>query len=78
MTRFVIDEPNFRALVRGEVIAVGSDIQIMVSSNIGWVKMFRAVLDAISPPMPETTRPNPPDPPQAREFLPNSKRSRRE
>lgn len=75
MTRFVVDETAFRQLVRGEVIG-GDDVQILLS-DIGWVKMFRAVLDAMSPPMPETTRPNPPDPPQAREFLPNPKRSRR-
>jgi hypothetical protein len=71
---FVLNEAGFRRLCRGEPLTV-DDPEIRLSTKIGWVKMIRAVLDAISPPAEtDPTRPGPPDPPEAREFLPNRRR----
>lgn len=65
--RIVIDERRFRRLVAGEPI-IERDVEVVIASPpIGWVKMVRAVLDAIAPPAGNAPR----DPPQAREFLPN-------
>jgi len=66
---FVLTERGFRRLVRGEPISVEGETEIKISDSIGWVKMFRAILDAIAPPLP-------PDPVEAREFLPRSGRRR--
>lgn len=66
-TRIIIDERRFRRLVAGEPI-IERDVEVVIASPpIGWVKMVRAVLDAIAP-APGNA---PSDPPQAREFLPN-------
>lgn len=67
--RIVIDERRFRRLVAGEPI-IERDVEVVIASPpIGWVKMVRAVLDAIAPPAGKGSDPR--DPPQAREFLPN-------
>jgi hypothetical protein len=62
--RVVLDERRFRRLVAGEVVsaAAGGERVELILSDIGWTAMLRAVCDAIEPP---------PDPPEAREFLPN-------
>jgi hypothetical protein len=72
--RIALDEQQFRRLVAGQVVSVsapaGSATQIqIILSDIGFAAMLRAVIDGIAP---EPGRPKgPPDPPQAREFLPN-------
>jgi hypothetical protein len=68
--RVVIGEAEFRELVAGREVRLGAsngDQVDAIISDIGWVKMFRAVLDGIQPG-------RPPDPPQAREFLPLRRR----
>jgi hypothetical protein len=71
--RIALDEAQFRRLVAGQVLTfkAGDQQQVEVQcilSAIGWPKILRAVLDGIAP---EPGRPKgPPDPPQAREFLP--------
>lgn len=67
MSRYTISEPSFRRLVRGERLIVPGGVEVELAPTIGWVKMVRAILDAIAPP----DSAGPPDPPQAREFLPN-------
>jgi hypothetical protein len=67
MTRIVLDETAFRALVAGRVARSYAPAVEIVLSDIGWTAMLRAVLDAMAPP---------PDPPQAREFLPQRLRRR--
>jgi hypothetical protein len=64
--RIVIDETAFRRLVAGELVthAVGNRQVELILSDIGWTKMMHAIGEAI-----ERGR-RPPDPPQAREFLP--------
>jgi hypothetical protein len=80
MIRFVIDEPAFRRLVAGQPLTV-EGVEITISPMIGWVRLTRAILDAVAPaardataPLPEARQGGPPDPPQAREFLPRSGR----
>jgi hypothetical protein len=74
--RVVVDETGFRRLVAGQVLAFKAgdqriEIEIVLS-DIGWPRILRAVLDGIAP---EPGLPKgPPDPPQAREFLPRSGR----
>lgn len=74
MIRIALDEAQFRRLVAGQVVIfkAGDRQRIEVQcilSDIGWPQILRAVLDGIKP---EPGRPaGPPDPPQAREFLPN-------
>jgi hypothetical protein len=67
--RVALDEATFRQLVAGHAVVVivgdGDRIEIILS-DIGWVPMLRAVLDGMTPGHPK----GPPDPPQAREFLP--------
>jgi hypothetical protein len=68
--RVALDETAFRQLVAGKVVAAtfnngAAQIEIILS-DIGWVPMLRAVLDGMTPGMPK----GPPDPPEAREFLP--------
>jgi hypothetical protein len=69
-----LDEAQFRRLVAGEVVSIkaGDQQQVEVQcilSDIGWPVILRAVRDGIAP---EPGHPKgPPDPPQAREFLPN-------
>ena len=75
--RVVIDETQFRRLVAGQIVAfrAAADQRVEVEfilSDIGWPKILRAVLDGIAP-EPGLPR-GPPDPPQAREFLPRSGR----
>jgi hypothetical protein len=64
--RIALDEAGFRQLVAGQVVlertTSGLRVEIILS-DIGWTRMIRAVFDG----MPEQ---NPPDPPQAVEFLP--------
>ena len=79
MTRFVVDEPAFRALVCGASLALGNEHEIVLAPNVGWVAQLQALVDAIRTGRPEGAPPialrgMPPDPPQAREFLPNSGR----
>jgi hypothetical protein len=74
--RVVIGETQFRRLVAGEVVAYKAGEERIelefILSDIGWPKILRAVLDGIAP---EPGVPKgPPDPPQAREFLPRSGR----
>jgi hypothetical protein len=66
--RIVLDEAKFRRLVSGEPMTLRGGVEIVV--DLGWRKMVDAILDAAA-----TVR-NPPDPPQAREFLPWSGRRR--
>lgn len=80
--RIVIDESQFRDLVAGKPLTHQlsrrrSSIEIVLSNGIGWVRLVRAVLDAIapSPASISADQPPPPDPPQAREFL--SRRTKR-
>jgi hypothetical protein len=67
--RVALDEGAFRQLVAGQVLKVivgdGDRIEISVAS-VGFIPMLRAVLDGMTPGQPK----GPPDPPQAREFLP--------
>jgi hypothetical protein len=68
LVRIVLDETQFRALVAGQVLAANVDdrrVEIILS-DIGWPRMWRAVEDAR-----RAQGAPPPDPPQAREFLPN-------
>jgi hypothetical protein len=72
--RVALDESAFRRLVAGQIVAATFDngaaqIEIILS-DIGWVPMLRAVLDGMTPGHPK----GPPDPPQAREFLPPMRR----
>jgi hypothetical protein len=73
--RVALDEAAFRQLVAGQIVAATFDngtarIEIILS-DIGWVPMLRAMLDGMHP----TDHPKgPPDPPQAREFLPLRRR----
>ena len=81
MTRYVVDEPAFRALVRGAPIGVGADHEIILLPTLGWVRQLQALVDAIQAGRPEGApairlRPNPPDPPEAREFLPTARRQK--
>jgi hypothetical protein len=72
MIRIAFDETAFRQLVAGQVVAFNTnaaEVQIILS-DIGWVPMLRAVLDGMAPGQPK----GPPDPPEAREFLPNRRR----
>jgi hypothetical protein len=75
MWRVALDEGAFRSLVAGRTVAVrlsdGGQAEIILS-DIGWPKILRAVLDgiALEPGLPK----GPPDPPEAREFLPRSGR----
>ena len=68
MMRVRLDEKAFRALVAGKVITDRrADVEIILS-DIGWPRMLRAIEDAMN-------AQNPPDPPEAREFL--ARRTRR-
>jgi len=69
MIRIVFDEARFRQLVAGQVVVVHQSHKRieLILSDIGWAQMMRAVLDGVTPGLPK----GPPDPPQAREFLPN-------
>jgi hypothetical protein len=73
--RVVVGEDHFRRLVAGQVLAYkAGDERIEIEfilSDIGWPQILRAVLDGMAPAgLPK----GPPDPPQAREFLPRSGR----
>ncbi len=75
MWRVALDEGAFRTLVAGGTVAVrlsdGGQAEIILA-DIGWSQILRAVLDGIAP---EPGPPKgPPDPPEAREFLPRSGR----
>jgi hypothetical protein len=80
--RVVIGKDHFRRLVAGQVVTykAGDDrIEIeFILSDIGWPHILRAVLDGIAPEPGLTATGSapkgPPDPPQAREFLPRSGR----
>ena len=82
MTRFVIDEPAFRALVRGETLSFANH-EVVMNPRLGWVTQLQALVDAIRAPRPGEEAHRlavgavPPDPPQAREFLPNPPPRRR-
>jgi hypothetical protein len=68
--RVALDESSFRRLVAGRPVAAtfnNGDAHIeIVLRDIGGLQMLRAVLDGMTPGMPQ----GPPDPAQAREFLP--------
>jgi hypothetical protein len=70
--RVVIDEAKFRELVAGKVAScwTGSHQVEIILADIGWQRMIDAVITAITEPH------RPPDPPQAREFLPARKKRR--
>lgn len=74
MTRVTLDEGNFRRLVGGLSVRVADGVEIVLNPRIGWVKLTRAILDAIAPPDPVPGGPL--DPPQAKEFLPAPRRRR--
>jgi hypothetical protein len=59
--RVVLDETAFRELTAGRIVRLRVPAVEIILSDIGWTSMLRAVIDAMAPP---------PDPPQAREFLP--------
>jgi hypothetical protein len=59
--RVVLDETAFRELTASRVVRLRVPAVEIILSDIGWTAMLRAILDAMAPP---------PDPPQAREFLP--------
>lgn len=61
--RIILDEAAFRDLVAGKVISVG-DVKIILD-DIGWNRQLCALIDALAGPLKL-----PPDPPEAREFLP--------
>jgi hypothetical protein len=67
--RVALDEATFRQLVAGQTVAAivgdGDRIEIILS-DIGFGPMLIAIGDAMTPGHPR----GPPDPPQAREFLP--------
>jgi hypothetical protein len=72
--RFVMDEQRFRDLVAGKVVSfrlTRGAIEIILS-DIGWKRMATAIGDAIDERLPSSARP--PDPPEAREFLPRKRR----
>lgn len=73
--RIVLDEAHFRRLVFGGVVGAdaGDERVEIILSDIGWIPMMRAIFEAAAWGLPQ----GPPDPPQAREFLPN-KYTRRE
>jgi hypothetical protein len=60
--RVVLDEARFRRLVAGQPVTVRGGVEIVV--DLSWRKMIDAVLEGAEP------RRRPPDPPEAREFLP--------
>jgi hypothetical protein len=61
--RIVLDEGQFRDLVAGRVVADRRrGVEIMLA-DIGFARMAQAIAEAIE-------RRRPPDPPEAREFLP--------
>jgi hypothetical protein len=67
--RIALDEAQFRRLVAGQVVTfkAGDQQRIEVQcilSDIGWSKILQAVVDGMG-------SKGPPDPPEAREFLPN-------
>ena len=73
MTRYVINEPAFRALVQGVPLTVGNH-EIILQPTIGWVTQLEALVAAIKAGRPEgvpaiALRPNPPDPSEAREMV---------
>lgn len=68
--RVVIDEAGFRRLVTGNPLLARSTAGLRVEislSDLDWTRMMRAILDGMAPQCP-------PDPPQAREFLPLRRR----
>ena len=72
--RVALDEEAYRQLVAGREVAVtfnnGAARVEIILSDIGFVPMLRAVLDGMTPGQPK----GPPDPPEAREFLPKRRR----
>jgi hypothetical protein len=54
-------------------LIVPGGVEVELAPTIGWVRLVRAILDAIAPP---GERKGPPDPPEAREFLPLSQQRR--
>jgi hypothetical protein len=77
MPRFVIDEKAFRGLVRGQALAAGGE-EVVLIPTLGWVRRVQAILDAVGDGSPAANaialRSAPPDPPEAREFPPRSRR----
>lgn len=76
MTDYVVDELAFAGFIKGERLIVGTNTGIVLQPSIGWLRMMQAVLDAARggqpSPIPHRLKESsPPDPPQAREFLPN-------
>lgn len=72
MTRYVVDEPAFRAMMRGSPLVVGRD-EIILAPNIGWLAQIQATIDAAKSGLPQgaptmALRPNPPDPPETNEL----------
>jgi hypothetical protein len=65
LQRVVLDETAFRELAAGRVVRLRAPAVEISLADIGWTSMLRAVLDAMAPP---------PDPPQAREFLPRRRK----
>lgn len=69
--RIVLDEARFRRLVFGGVVGAddGDQRVEIILSDIGWIPMMRAIFEAAAGGLPQ----GPPDPPQAREFLPGKR-----
>lgn len=80
MTDYLIDELAFAALCKGERLLVGQKI-VALNPHLGWLKMAQCVLDAARAgppsPIPHRLKEPLPDPPEAREFLPNRYTRRR-
>jgi hypothetical protein len=70
--RVALDLGTFRRLAAHSPITFtfnngAAEVEIVVGENVGGLQMLRAVLDGMTPGQPK----GPPDPIQAREFLPN-------
>jgi hypothetical protein len=69
--RLTLTEEAFRELVSGKtVLASIHHVRVeVVLADIGWARMACALLEGLAGP-----QPLPPDPPEAREFLPRRTR----
>jgi hypothetical protein len=77
MSKFMITEADFRALVRGQPLRAGAEDIILVPT-IGWVAQLQALVEAIKagepPKEPRTLQLVPAEPPEAREMTSSRRR----
>jgi hypothetical protein len=74
--RVVIDEGCLRQLVQGRTLTLGGGLEITLAPTIGWSGLLYMIADALGGDGGRGPH-RPPDPPEAREFLPSSKKARR-